>query len=177
MLYQAKQLRAKIEEIVDAVADPSNAVIKPEMLASIAKKKSEVDDLENEVRRLRNESESGEEDFLRFAYDFIENMATKWVEISEPNPKRCKQIMFPAGILWTAENKVYTPEVSPLIRLAANKKVSAAAAETFLVRQLDYRWNRLCLSLYLVQEKLVQIGLTQTSYGIDYIQARAGITF
>jgi hypothetical protein len=46
---------------------------------------------------------------------------------------RCKQIVFPAGFYLDADNKVYTPEISHLIRLAAKKKDTEVSIDCFLV--------------------------------------------
>jgi hypothetical protein len=47
---------------------------------------------------------------------------------------RCKQVIFPAGFYLDANKKVYTPEISPLYRLASNKKDLPATEKSLMVR-------------------------------------------
>ena len=48
--------------------------------------------------------------------------------------KVCKQILFPAGFCVSSDKKVYTPEISPIYRLARNKKDLPSAEKSLLVR-------------------------------------------
>lgn len=134
VLHQQNSLRLSISQQVEAATDPSNATIKDEILSSIAKKKEEVQELEGELGRMSNDAKEDKEKFLQFAFDFVDDMGTKFLEISSENRTRCKLIIFPAGFYWNAENKVYTPEISPLIRLAGNKKDAHASNKSLLVQ-------------------------------------------
>ena len=44
--------------------------------------------------------------------------------------------------------------------------------KTNLVRQLDCYWNRLCSSLYLLQEKLADIGIAIVNDEVVYISEK-----
>lgn len=132
--HKIKMLNIAISDQVEAVTDPSNASIKAEILGSIAKKKKEIASLEDELSRLNDKSDNDKERFLRFAFEFIENMGSRFLEISPENRMRCKLILFPAGFYVNAENKVYTPEISPLYFLATNKKGAEAPSISHLVR-------------------------------------------
>ncbi|HEX7259320.1 MAG TPA: recombinase family protein, partial [Candidatus Saccharimonadia bacterium] len=132
--HKINHLQEAISQQVEAATDPSNASIKEEILTSITKKKKEIKDLDDELDSLTNEAESDREEFLRFAFDFVEDMGSNFLEITPENRARCKQIIFPAGFYWDSSNKVYTPEVSTLIRLAAKKKDAEASDNSLLVR-------------------------------------------
>ena len=41
-----------------------------------------------------------------------------------------------------------------------------------MVRQLDYRWNHLCSGLYLIQEKLVNLGMVLVNGEVTYFNRR-----
>lgn len=138
---EASRIRHKIDVIthnmanqVEAVTDPSNASIKENILDSIAKKKAEVVELEEELAKLSRKAETDRERFIRFAFGFIDRMGSRFLEISPENRVRCKLILFPAGFWLDAENKVYTPQISPLYGLATNKKDAEASLNSHLVR-------------------------------------------
>lgn len=120
--HKIKSLDDAIVDQVEAVTDPANVSIKGDILASIAKKKTEIAGLEDELEELTIQADSDKERFLQFAFDFVNNMGSRFLEIPPENRLLCKQIVFPAGFRVGANGKVYTPEISPLITLAANKK-------------------------------------------------------
>lgn len=132
--FKIKSITESISTQAIAAIDPSNAVIKEEILANIAKKKLEVSELESQLSKLKYKSDNDRERFLKFAFEFVENMGSKFLEISPENRLRCKQIVFPAGFYLDTENKVYTPEISHLIRLASNKKDLPETEKSSLVR-------------------------------------------
>ena len=132
--HKLKDMRRAISQQVEAATDPSNALIKDDILASIAKKKDEATDLEHELDDLQNNAENDRETFLRFAFNFVENMGSRFLEISPENRVRCKDIVFPAGFYMNKNNKVYTPEISELYRLATKKKDTEVSEISQMVR-------------------------------------------
>lgn len=132
--HQIKSLERSVEQKVEAVTDPSNASIKDDILASIEKKKSDITKLEKRLEELKSDAEEDWEEFLRYAYGFVDNMGRKFLETSKENRLRCKQIVFPAGFYVDANKKVYTPEISPLITLAAKKKSTEVLKNSQMVR-------------------------------------------
>jgi DNA invertase Pin-like site-specific DNA recombinase len=132
--HKIRTLNETISTQVEAATDPSNASIKEDILASITKKKAEVTELEDELDGLASEADSDKEQFLQFAFNFLEDMGGQFLELSPENRLRCKQVIFPAGFYLDAENKVYTPEISPLITLAAKKKDTEVSDNSLLVR-------------------------------------------
>ncbi len=132
--FKVKSITEAISNQAIAAIDPSNALIKEEIFANISKKKLEVADLEDQLSKLKYKSDNDRERFLKFAFEFVGNMGGRFLEISPKNRLRCKQIVFPAGFYLDANNKVYTPEISYLIRLAASKKDLPITEKSSLVR-------------------------------------------
>lgn len=108
--HKIKLLEEVIADQVDSVTDPANASIKENIMASISKKKAEISDLEEEVEKLTTLTDDNKERFLKFAFGFIDNMGSKFLEIPAENRLRCKQIVFPAGFYMNANKKVTPPK-------------------------------------------------------------------
>lgn len=132
--FKIKSITETISNQAIAAIDPSNALIKQEILSNITKRKLEIADLEDQLSKLKYKSDNDRERFLKFAFEFVENMGRRFLEVSPDNRMRCKQIVFPAGFYLDADNKVYTPEISYLIRLAAKKKDTEVSDNSHLVR-------------------------------------------
>lgn len=117
-----------------AAIEPSNISIKSEILANIKKIKMQINELEEELSRLTQKMDADKERFLTFAFSFVSNMGESFLSISPDNRIKCKQIIFPAGFYMDADKNVYTPEISPLIRYASNKKDLSEPEKSHLVR-------------------------------------------
>ncbi|HUD05736.1 MAG TPA: recombinase family protein [Candidatus Saccharimonadales bacterium] len=123
--HKIKSLKLSIEQQIEAITEPSNASIKDEILASIGKKKVEISDLEDSLEKLRDSAEDDRDRFLRFAFKFVQNTGDNFLDtnlVSKENRLRCKDVLFPAGFYIDKKNKVYTPEVSRLYRLATTEQ-------------------------------------------------------
>lgn len=123
--HKIKTLNIAVSQQVEAATDPSNSTIKDEILAAIEGKKAEVIELERQLEAINSEADNDRGQFLSFAFDFVSNMGDKFLDpdiVSRDNRLRCKDVMFPAGFWIDKNNKVYTPEVSELIRLANSNK-------------------------------------------------------
>ncbi len=143
-------INQSIENSIEAVTDPSNVTIKEEILSSINGKKEQVKELEEQLDALSNQSRADEEQFLRFAFDFIDNMGNKYLDttvVSPENRKRCKQVLFPGGFYVDENKKVYTPEVSELYRLATKKKDTEVSENSLMVQQVRK-------SLHLIRDEI-----------------------
>lgn len=130
-------LNNSIRNSVEGATDPSNALIKEDILASIATKKVEAEEIETRIDGLCTEAENDQDQFLRFAFDFIESMGRNFLDssvVSPENRKRCKQVLFPAGFYIDSYKKVYTPEISRLYRLATKKKDTLVSDNSLMVR-------------------------------------------
>lgn len=132
--HKIAALRTSIFEQVEAATDPSNALIKADILESIARKKEEIAKLETVLTKTKDNADEKYDQFLLFAFDFAENMGDRFFEISRDNRLRCKQLLFPAGFWLDDKKKVYTPEISVLYRLAGNKKDLPELEKSSMVR-------------------------------------------
>lgn len=132
--HEISSLHKSIGEQVEAATDPSNAFIKQDILEAIKHKKEKVHELEETLTKTRDNANEEHSQFLLFAFDFIDNMGCKFFEVSKENRLRCKQLLFPAGFWIDINKKVYTPEVSPLYRLATNKKDPSNFEKSPMVR-------------------------------------------
>lgn len=132
--HQIKILNEAVANSVEAITDPANAVIKGDILAAISSKKAEISDLESQLDEVSKYAATDKERFMKFALNFIENLSTNFFDISQENRLRCKQLIFPGGFYINAQNKVYTPEISPLYTLQTKKKDAKASDNSHLVR-------------------------------------------
>lgn len=56
------------------------------------------------------------------------------MNIAPEHRLRCKKLLFPADFYLDENNKVYTPEISPIYGLATKKKDAEASIDSHLVR-------------------------------------------
>lgn len=132
--HQVRSLRDDINNQALAAIDPSNKSIKPEILSNIDKMKADIADYEEQLITLSQKANTDKQRFLEFAFNFAINMQEGFFTLTPEDVKKCKQILFPAGFYLDADKNVYTPEISPLIRLATNKKDAEASDLARMVR-------------------------------------------
>jgi DNA invertase Pin-like site-specific DNA recombinase len=130
---QIKNDNLTISQKVDAVTNPDYASVKAEIMSSLSKLKDNVSNLERQLDELTAQEQNDHEQFLRFAFDFINKLGSNFLDISYENRLRCKQILFPAGFRLAENGKVYTPEISPIYRLATTKKDLPETEKSFMV--------------------------------------------
>lgn len=141
---EASRIRSKIKLLdesvdakVDALTDPKYSNVHDEILDSIEKRKNKISDLKAKLFDLQATADDDKEEFLNFAYGFIKDMGSNFLDpelVSKENRLRCKQLVFPAGFYLNSNNKVYTPEISELYRLATKKKSTEVLKNSHLVR-------------------------------------------
>lgn len=132
-----QSLRESIDDQVEKLSDDKYANVQDEILSSIEKKKDQILKLEGDLFELENIAQVDKEEFMRFAYDFIENMGKHFLDtdlVSKENRIRCKQVVFPSGFYINEDNKVYTPEISMLYRLTTLEKDTEVSLNSHLVR-------------------------------------------
>lgn len=129
-----RNLHKTIAEQVEAAIDPANSSIKENILALIDKKKVNISTLEDELDNLRLKADADKERFLTFAFDFVRNLGSNFLDLSPQNRALCKELVFPGGFYLNENKKVYTPQISPLITLATKKKDAEASDNSHLVR-------------------------------------------
>lgn len=132
--HKIESITLSINQQVEAATNPDNAVIKGDILSAIANKKTEVSSLEKELAELQNGRNDDKEQFLKFAFGFIDDIGSNYFTVSKESRRKCKQLVFPAGFFVNADKKVYTPEISILYRLASNKKDLSETEKSFMVR-------------------------------------------
>ncbi|MDB5177008.1 MAG: hypothetical protein JWN75_676 [Candidatus Saccharibacteria bacterium] len=130
------ELRSVIKQHVESATDPTNEPIRDELFAIIKEKKARIVELEAELERLSNTEEQDQKEFMEFALSFIEETGRHFLEpyVTKENRLRCKQMLFPGGIMVKDKEKVYTPEVSVFYRLGAKKKDTEVSNNSHLVR-------------------------------------------
>jgi len=132
-----KLLKSAITEQVEALTDPKYVAIQDEILESIENKKKEISQLEGQLFDLRTAADNDKEEFLEFAYGFINRIGPNFLDaelVSRENRVRCKNLLFPEGFSMNADGKVYTPEISALITVATKKKDAEASENSHLVQ-------------------------------------------
>lgn len=132
--HKITSLSEAITNQVESATMPENASIKDEILAAITKKKDQISELEDRLDSFQSKADEDRDVFLKFAFDFVDNMGPKFLDISQDNRLRCKQIVFPGGFYWNEDQKVLTPRISELITLAATKKDAEASDLAHVVR-------------------------------------------
>lgn len=130
------ELNVNIRRQVESVSDPRHESIKEDLLTLIDEKKAKVVQLEAELDRLTNEDEDDKREFMKFALSFIQNTGQHFLEpyVSRDNRLRCKQLLFPEGIMLRDKEKVYTPKVSVFYRGELTKKDTEVSNKALLVR-------------------------------------------
>lgn len=132
--HKVQQLKNSISQQVEAAMDGANASIKDEILELIKKKKQEVVELEDKLDNLQGNADNDRDRFLEFAWDFIDNVSSRFFESTKENQVRCKELIFPAGFHIDSNKIVYTPEISPLYSLVTTKKDLPETEKSFMVR-------------------------------------------
>ncbi len=136
MQQKLTALERAIDQQVEAATDPSNTLIKDNIMALIAKKKEEANQLQDRIDNIQTTAAVDQERFLQFALAWIKQMGDNFLspELSRENRTRCKQIMFPGDFRLDKNQKIYTPEISPLITLGTNKKDLPVTEKSSMVR-------------------------------------------
>lgn len=119
---------------VDAAIDPDNEIIKEDILSSIEKLKRELKTLINEYERIERDNFDSYRELIVFGFGFLITMGFNFLELSPDNRLKCKQMIFPEGILLDSKLKVYTPSVSPLFSLSTKKIDAVTPNDTHMVR-------------------------------------------
>jgi DNA invertase Pin-like site-specific DNA recombinase len=132
-------LEKDIEERVVAATEPKYSLVADDILKVITKRKSELINLREQHTGLAHSNSEDNQKFIKFALEFVASLGSNYFDphVSAENRLRCKQIIFPGGFWVDKNNKVYTPEISCLYRLATKKKDAEASEESLLVR--NYR--------------------------------------
>lgn len=124
-----------IEQKVESATDDTNSAIKDDILKIIEKKKDELSNLEQQLKKLNSKEEEDKQQFMEFALSFIQETGKHFLEpyLTKEYRMVCKQMLFPAGIYINPDGKVYTPEASVFYRGEGMKKDAEASEISHLV--------------------------------------------
>jgi site-specific DNA recombinase len=108
---------------------------KSELILSLSRKPNLANDIEEEIENLKRQIGEAEAatanasdferdlvEFTDFALNYISNWKSQWWLLKKEDLRRCKQLLFPAGIQIMEDKKVYTPEISLVYRYEGSKK-------------------------------------------------------
>lgn len=125
-----------IEKKVESATDDSNSAIKDDILRIIDKKKAELAILRIRLDKLTAAEEDNKKEFMEFALRFVNETGKHFLEpyVSKELRLVCKQMLFPAGIYVSPDEKVYTPEISVFYSGSIKKKDAEASDNSHLVR-------------------------------------------
>lgn len=116
-----ESLEHKMQETTATYAQESDLLIKTNLKKLITGYGEELESLEKDIISTRDvELES--EDFVKFAVEYMSNLAKNWWALSYENRKRGEQILFNGKIYANNSAIVHTPELSTIYRLGTNKK-------------------------------------------------------
>lgn len=131
-----EQLQKDIEIKADAIIDPANAPIKQVLLDKVSANNSRIKAITEKINTLESVLDIDREKFVSFAMSYVRD--SSGILLSEDFDKftreECKQLLFPQGFYLNVNNKVYTPEISPIYRLRRNKKDPPDDEKSFMVR-------------------------------------------
>ncbi len=108
----------------------------PELKQAIKERVEEVGAEIVEAEKAAAEARDFEKDFdefIAFAFDFMDNKEAKWWELDKQTLAVYKQIIFPDGIQVVPDKKVYIPKVSPIYTFKNQKPPQNEAILTPIV--------------------------------------------
>lgn len=115
-------IQQNIANQVVALTDPSNAFIADEIRGVIEKHKAELAKNQENIDLLSEQHESDLSEFLDFALGFLDDKGKRFFDLSVAHKNWCTQMVFTGKIYVDTNGKVYTHEISPILRYESNKK-------------------------------------------------------
>lgn len=123
-----------IADKVEAVTDPSNSVIRDEIIASIESLKAQIADNKERLTLLSSQHEADLDNFMTFAFDFLGDKGKKFFKLTVEDMKRCKQLLFMGKIYVDHEINIYTHDLSPIFRGSENEKDTEVSSNSRMVQ-------------------------------------------
>lgn len=127
-------IRQNIANQVVALTDPSNAFIADDIRGVIEKHKAELTDNQEKIDLLSEQHESDLGEFLNFALSFLDDKGKRFFDLSVEHKNWCTQMVFTGKIYVDTDGKVYTHEISPILRYKKDPVGSAFAEKSHMVR-------------------------------------------
>jgi DNA invertase Pin-like site-specific DNA recombinase len=127
-------IQQSIANQVVALTDPSNAFIADDIRSVIEKHKAELAKNQEKIDLLSEQHESDLGEFLNFALSFLDDKGERFFDLSLVHKNWCTQMVFTGKIYVDANGKVYTHEISPILRYKKDPVGSAFAEKSHMVR-------------------------------------------
>lgn len=131
---QITALKREKDALVDKISSVTSQTVSQEIEKRIEVKANEISNLEGKLEDIKASSDSKKEEFMHFAFDFVDNLANHFFELTPNETKELKLLLFPDGFFVNEENKVLTTRISPFYRLRDNKKDTQSVDFDNLVR-------------------------------------------
>lgn len=132
---EIKNIEKDLNDKAVSITDPSNALIKDRLLSMVETGESHIKKLRERLETIDQIRSNEKQGFLAFALKFIGNLGDSFFDnLTLAQREMCKQILFSAGFCVSPAGKVYTPEISPIYRLANNKKDLSNLEKSLMVR-------------------------------------------
>ena len=100
----------------------TNPDVFKEVEKQLSQKLEAISAVEARVAELQGGDNESFEKFAEFSIDFTTHLGSTFLNLTPEQAKKCKLLLFPAGIFVDDEKKVYIPEISPIYRGRTNKK-------------------------------------------------------
>lgn len=132
-----KQLKIRLEALKAEKSKLATGVIMYPELAddlkeNIEQKRLEITGVEKEIAKAENIEDDFIE-FTNFSIDYIKNLKENWWDLEHDGRLECKHLAFKQEIYINRSRKVYTPEISPILRFIDNKKEPETTSDSHLV--------------------------------------------
>jgi hypothetical protein len=112
-------LEDKKDKLILAMATEPD--LAEDIKTSIIGVKTDIVTLKSEINTAENADKDFEE-FIEFSLDFVDNMKNEFWDLEQADKQRCKELLFPGEIVVARSGKVYTSELSKLLRYRPTKK-------------------------------------------------------
>lgn len=113
------KLKSKKNKLIVSLSE--NPDLKEDIQQAITEVKASIAEAELDIAATRD-IEKDLVEFIAFTLNHANNLMKNFWKLEHKDRVRCKQLVFPSGFSINAEEKVYTPEISVILRLAGNKK-------------------------------------------------------
>lgn len=126
------KLKDEKTQIARKIALNTDPTIEDDLQGVLKETKNQIDTLESGILDVKN-VEKDLETFVHFSLKFINEKLSVWKLLEKAQRIKCKQLVFPGGFIVKSDEKVYTPEISPLYRFVSNKKEPVLTSDSHLV--------------------------------------------
>jgi len=144
-ILKAKQLGIRLDaleqskgKLLSSMAE--NPELSEDYKCIIEDKKNEIESVKNEISAVEHVDKDFVE-FVGFSISFIDKLKKNWWDLDYSDRLKCKQLVFKSEIYIDLSGKVYTHEISPILKLFDKEKETQNVSKSSLVEQEDVFWN------------------------------------